>query len=105
MTVKVFFAARPTPPLLFVARTWKVCLPFASFCVVKGEVQLANWPLSTLHLKVTPLPEALNLNVGVLSVVFDFGPLVIVVAGQGCSGGVAALFSGFGVTSLQSPGL
>ena len=58
-------------------------MPRRSFGGINGEVQGANWPLSTWHWKVDPAWAEVNLNFGRRLVVFFFGPLVIVVSGGG----------------------
>src|SRR5206468_9359710 len=58
-----------------------------------------------LHSNVAGLIVEVNLKVGVRSVVLRFGPFVIVVSGQGFSGGVSELASGLGATLPQSAGV
>jgi hypothetical protein len=78
-------------PATSVARTDTLCVPAASAAVVHGLVQSAHAPASARHSKTEFGSEAVNANVGVLSVVVRVGPRLIVVSGAVASaGGVAS---------------
>ena len=65
------------------ARTSNVWLPSVSVEVVKGLVHGPHAPASTRHSNDAPPTDAVNSNVGVLSVVVPVGPAVIVVSTVG----------------------
>ena len=78
---------------LAVALTRILCLPGFSEGAVKGERHALNGLLSTLHWKLEPVTEELNLIVGVRSCVFAAGLVVIFVSGgigegAGIGGGI-----------------
>ncbi len=76
-------------PAASVARTDALCAPSLRAGVVQGLVQLAHAPVSTRHRNVEPASVAVKANVGVASLVAEFGPEPIVVSGAVVSGGGA----------------
>jgi len=68
-------------PAASVARTLNLCLPFFSRLYFLGDLQGLNGFLSSLHSKLEPGSEEVNLNLTVCFLVFFGAPLVIVVSG------------------------
>ena len=83
MTVKDRETGAPTFPGASMARTENVWAPSARGASVKGEIQLLNAPVSTLHSKVEPCSRDSKRKVGVESVVVLplAGPAVILAVG------------------------
>ncbi len=88
---------------LATALTRILCLPGFSEGAVKGERHALNGLRSTLHWKLEPATEELNLIVGVRSRVFAAGLVVILVSGgigdgvgRGVGGGVGPGVGGGG---------
>ena len=94
-------------PRRSVARTSRVCSPSASAGVVNGELHAANVPPSSRHSNVLAL-SALNVNVGVASLVTPSGPESIVVLGapvsirKACVSGVGSTLPAASVARTEN---
>ena len=70
-----------TLPAASVARTEKVCAPWASPVSARGEVQVCQAPSSSLHSKVEPASVELNEMLALVEATVPVGPEPIVVSG------------------------
>src|SRR5688572_14749473 len=74
-------------PMLWTARTWKMCSPWSTATYVFGDVQAVNGALSSEHWKVAPDWSAEKVNVADGEVVGSSGAETIVVSGRTTSVG------------------